>query len=90
MRAELHGGQQRDAGDDAGQRDGQHEQHRECVLAAENWLRASANAASVPSTSAMTVAQAATPSDSVSACQMSARAKATSNQRSVSPGGGNW
>src|SRR5688572_14653392 len=49
---------------------------------------ASANAASVPSTSAINVAQVATPSDSVSDCQMSLRAKATSNQCSVSPGGG--
>ena len=36
------------------------------------------------------VAQAATPSDRLNACQMSARPKATSNQCSVSPGGGNW
>ena len=51
-------------------------------------LRASAKAASVPRISAMVVAQAATASDSVNACQISARAKATANQRSVRPGGG--
>src|SRR5688572_2714040 len=51
-------------------------------------LRASAKAANVPSTIASTVAQAATPSDNVNDCQMSERANATSNQRSVSPGGG--
>src|ERR1700741_250626 len=52
--------------------------------------RASANAASVPRISASAVAHAATPSDSDNACQTSERANATPNQRSVSPGGGNW
>ena len=55
-----------------------------------NRLRASAKAASVPSTSAMAVATVATASESLSAAQMSSRAKATANQCSVSPGGGNW
>jgi hypothetical protein len=50
--------------------------------------RANAKAASVPRMSAITVAQAATASDSDSDCQMSDRANAASNQRSVSPGGG--
>ena len=57
---------------------------------AGKFARASANAASVPRMSAMTVAQAATPSDSVSDCQMSVRSNARANQRSVRPGGGNW
>src|ERR1041384_120553 len=57
---------------------------------AGNFARASANAASVPRISAMTVAQAATPSDNVSDCQMSARSNARENHLSVNPGGGNW
>src|SRR5688572_16089962 len=52
--------------------------------------RASAKAASVPRTRAIRVAHAATDSESVSDCQMSDRANATSNQCQVSPGGGNW
>jgi hypothetical protein len=60
------------------------------ALRAGNRARASANAASEPRRSARIVAHAATPSDSVSARQMSARANATSNQCSVNPGGGNW
>src|SRR3982751_1210207 len=52
--------------------------------------RASANAANVPSTSAMVVAQAATLTDSHIAGQMSVRANAAPNHLSVSPGGGNW
>ena len=49
-----------------------------------------AKAASVPSTIATAVATAATASERRIAAQMSSRAKATSNQCSVSPGGGNW
>src|SRR3982751_5452245 len=52
--------------------------------------RANANAASVPRSMADTVAQAAIASDSDNECQMSGRANATPNQRSVNPGGGNW
>ncbi len=51
-------------------------------------LRASAAAASVPSSSAMAVDQAATWKLSVMACQTSSRAQATPNQRVVSAGGG--
>src|SRR5690349_11125711 len=51
---------------------------------------ASANAASVPRIMASVVAQAATASDSDSDCQMSACSKATLNQCTVRPGGGNW
>src|SRR5512137_770592 len=55
-----------------------------------NVRRASANAASVPRTSASSVAAEATTSESRIDSQMSVRAKATSNQCSVNPGGGNW
>ncbi len=55
-----------------------------------NGRRASAKAASVPSKIANNVATAATSSDSRIAAQISLRAKATSNQCSVRPGGGNW
>ncbi len=55
-----------------------------------NGRRAMANAARVPSASAISVATDATTSDSRIACQMSSRANATSNQCSVRPGGGNW
>ena len=56
---------------------------------ARKLLRASAKAASVPSTSATSVATLATMSDRRIASQMSSRANAASNQCSVSPGGGN-
>src|SRR5262245_53091340 len=52
--------------------------------------RASAKAASVPSSSAPTVAALATASDRRSAAHISLREKARSNQCSVRPGGGNW
>src|SRR5512139_702467 len=55
-----------------------------------NVRRASANAASVPNTSASSVAAEATMSDSRIDSQMSVRANATSNQCNVKPGGGNW
>src|SRR5262245_5306107 len=51
--------------------------------------RASAAAAQVPSSSANTVATAATLSDKVSAAQISGRAAAMANHRVVRPGGGN-
>ncbi len=49
-----------------------------------------AAAARLPSTSAMPVEMPATRSERNSASQMSWRLHATANQRSVSPGGGNW
>src|SRR4051812_27158391 len=52
--------------------------------------RASANAASVPSSTASIVAHAATRTDNHMAGQMSERANAAPNHLSVSPGGGNW
>ena len=54
-----------------------------------NSRRARANAASVPSSSASSVATAATASDRRIAAQISERANATSNQCNVRPGGGN-
>ena len=56
----------------------------------KNLVRASAAAASVPSTIAMRVAISATWSESHSAAQTSGRSQATANHLSVSPGGGNW
>ncbi|GDU73938.1 hypothetical protein BvCmsSIP076_03604 [Escherichia coli] len=50
--------------------------------------RHSAAAASVPNTSAINVASAATLSDSVTASRISLRRAATLNQRSVRPCGG--
>ena len=53
-------------------------------------LRARPSAASDPSRSAASGGQAATPSERPRAAQMSGRAKASLNQCSVRPGGGNW
>ncbi len=77
---------QRDAGDDARQGDGQHEQQRN-RLAPKKRARASAPAASVPSTSASSVAMLATFSDSPTAAQISARPHTTPNHFSVKPAG---
>jgi len=55
----------------------------------KNDARASAPAASVPRTTATSVATVATRSDSPIAAQTSSRASATANHLTVSAGGGN-
>jgi hypothetical protein len=54
-----------------------------------NVLRASASAASVPSTTAARVAPSATSADNISASSTSGRVNACENQRAVTPFGGN-
>ena len=83
-------GEQREAGEDAGQRDRQHEQQRDRVLAGEAAPREREGGERAEHERERSGATAATTSDSRIAAQMSARAKATSNQCSVRPGGGNW
>src|SRR4051794_20627246 len=60
----------------------------EMVSRPKNRVPETAAAQSVPSTSAIRVEIDATCTDSVSACQTSARFQVTSNHFSVSPGGG--
>ena len=82
-------GEQREAGDDAGQRDRQHEQQRDGLLAGELPLRQRERRERAEHDRDRRRDEATT-SDSRIAAQMSLRANATSNQCSVSPGGGNW
>jgi len=83
-----HAREQREAGEDAGQRDRQHEQQRDRLLAAER-ATGERECRSVPRMIARSVAAEATSSESRIDPDVVA-AKATSNQCSVNPGGGNW
>ena len=90
LKGDLHhpvGGAQRDAGDDAGQGDGQHQQQRHHLLA-EEAAAGDGPAARVPSTMAASVASPATSSDSWMARHTSGRLRVTSNHLRVSPGAG--
>ena len=86
---QVEGGTQRDAGDDARQRDRQDEQERDRFAAEEPRARQRRRRRACRAASASAVDTIATRIDSASACQMSGRPQATPNQLKVRPGGGN-
>ena len=90
MSGEVEGRAQRDAGDDAGQRDRQDEEQRDRLAAEEFRARQRRRGERAEEQRQRASTASATRIESRSAAQMSGRLQATPNQCSVSPGGGNW